>query len=55
MNPQVHDTVVVTLDRTVEAPGVARRRIGELAGVLGQQRGADAVLLVSELVTNAVK
>jgi anti-sigma regulatory factor (Ser/Thr protein kinase) len=55
MDPQLHDTVVVTLDRTVEAPGVARRRIGELAGVLGQQRGADAVLLVSELVTNAVK
>ena len=63
-NAQPHDDAstaetlprtVVTLDRTVEAPGVARRHVRRVATALGDERGEDAVLLVSELVTNAVK
>ena len=43
----------LTLDRTVDAPRVARERMREVAH--GMDRADDAVLLVSELVTNAVK
>ena len=43
------------LDRTVDAPRVARHHARKLALSLGDERTDDAVLLVSELVTNAVK
>jgi anti-sigma regulatory factor (Ser/Thr protein kinase) len=46
---------VLTLHRTVGAPREARERVREYAAQLGAQRTDDAVLLVSELVTNAVK
>jgi anti-sigma regulatory factor (Ser/Thr protein kinase) len=46
---------VLTLQRTVGAPREARERIRRHAATLGAQRTEDAVLLVSELVTNAVK
>jgi anti-sigma regulatory factor (Ser/Thr protein kinase) len=46
---------VLTLRRTVGAPGEARERIRRQAATLGQHRTEDAELLVSELVTNAVK
>ena len=46
---------VLTLQRTVRAPREARDRIRALEPRLGPQRTDDAVLLVSELVTNAVK
>jgi len=42
---------VLTLDRTPDAPMLARRYVREL----DPQRIDDATLLVSELVTNAVK
>ncbi len=45
----------LSLQRTVAAPRDARARIRELEPRLGPDRTEDAVLLVSELVTNAVK
>jgi anti-sigma regulatory factor (Ser/Thr protein kinase) len=42
---------VLTLDRTVDAPRAARDHVR----ALGIERTEDATLLVSELVTNAVK
>jgi anti-sigma regulatory factor (Ser/Thr protein kinase) len=46
---------VIMLDRTVDAPRFARHHTRAVADALGDERGEDAVLLVSELVTNAVK
>ena len=46
---------VLTLHRRAGAPREARARMRELEGRLGPERREDAVLLVSELVTNAVK
>jgi anti-sigma regulatory factor (Ser/Thr protein kinase) len=46
---------VLSLQRTVRAPGEARQRVRDFADRLGVDRTEDAVLLVSELVTNAVK
>ena len=46
---------VLTLRRTVGAPREARERIRRQTATLGPERTEDAVLLVSELVTNAVK
>jgi anti-sigma regulatory factor (Ser/Thr protein kinase) len=46
---------VLTLDRTTTAPEQARRHVRALALDLGLARTEDATLLVSELVTNAVK
>ena len=46
---------VLSLQRTVVAPRDARARIRALEPRLGPDRTDDAVLLVSELVTNAVK
>ena len=43
----------LTLERTVDAPRAAREHMREIAR--GLDRAEDAVLLVSELVTNAVK
>ena len=43
------------LDRTVDAPRRARARVRDLEPVLGPERTEDATLLISELVTNAVK
>ena len=45
------------LDRTVDAPRAARERVraAASAAALDRTRADDAVLLVSELVTNAVK
>jgi anti-sigma regulatory factor (Ser/Thr protein kinase) len=45
---------VLTLDRTMDAPRQARDRVRQLPH-LGADHVEDAVLLVSELVTNAVK
>src|SRR5262245_33805000 len=46
---------VLTLERTVAAPRAARERVRQFAARLGATRTEDAELLVSELVTNAVK
>jgi anti-sigma regulatory factor (Ser/Thr protein kinase) len=46
---------VLSLQRTVRAPRDARDRVREFADRLGPERTEDAVLLISELVTNAVK
>ena len=46
---------VLTLDRTTDAPREARGRVRELRHVIGPDRVDDATLLVSELMTNAVK
>jgi anti-sigma regulatory factor (Ser/Thr protein kinase) len=46
---------VLTVERTVDAPREARSRVRELGHRLGAERTDDAVLLISELVTNAVK
>ena len=46
---------VLSLQRTVRAPREARARMREHEGRLGPDRTEDALLLVSELVTNAVK
>lgn len=46
---------VVTLDRGVGAPREARARVRQFGARLGADRTEDAALLVSELVTNAVK
>lgn len=44
------------LDRGPKAPALARRTVADwLAGVLSPMRVEDAKLLVSELVTNAVR
>jgi anti-sigma regulatory factor (Ser/Thr protein kinase) len=49
------EPIVLSLDRTVDAPRRARNEIRVLAAELGEERTEDAMLLVSELVTNAVK
>jgi anti-sigma regulatory factor (Ser/Thr protein kinase) len=54
-DPAAAFPAVIMLDRTVDAPRVARRHTRGMAEALGDERGEDAVLLVSELVTNAVK
>lgn len=46
---------VLSLQCTVRAPREARERVRELADRLGPGRTEDAVLLISELVTNSVK
>jgi anti-sigma regulatory factor (Ser/Thr protein kinase) len=46
---------VLSLERTSAAPREARARVRDLQAVIDPQRVEDAVLLVSELVTNAVK
>jgi anti-sigma regulatory factor (Ser/Thr protein kinase) len=46
---------VLTLERTVNAPAQARARVRRLGDRLGQDRVEEAALLISELVTNAVK
>jgi anti-sigma regulatory factor (Ser/Thr protein kinase) len=46
---------VLTLDRTTDAPRRARALVRQLAAALGPERTEDATLLISELVTNAVK
>jgi anti-sigma regulatory factor (Ser/Thr protein kinase) len=46
---------VLTLQRLVGAPREARECVRQHASLLGPQRTEDAELLVSELVTNAVK
>ena len=46
---------VLTLQRTTDAPREARGRVRDLSHVIGPDRVEDATLLVSELVTNAVK
>jgi anti-sigma regulatory factor (Ser/Thr protein kinase) len=45
----------LTLERTVDAPGRARACVRQLERRLGPAKTQDAVLLISELVTNAVK
>ncbi len=45
----------LVLDRTTDAPRQARAHVRALGLQLGLQRTDDATLLVSELVTNAVK
>ena len=49
------EPIVLSLDRTVDAPRRARDEIRALTAELGEERSEDAMLLVSELVTNAVK
>ena len=46
---------VLTLDRSVDAPSEARARVRALEPRLGPTQTEHARLLVSELVTNAVK
>jgi anti-sigma regulatory factor (Ser/Thr protein kinase) len=46
---------VLSLQRTTDAPRQARERVRDLQAVIGADRVDDATLLVSELVTNAVK
>jgi serine/threonine-protein kinase RsbW len=46
---------VLTLERSVDAPRAARALVRELGERLGPERTDDATLLISELVTNAVK
>ena len=46
---------VLTLERTVDAPRAARALVRGLHERLGTDRTHDATLLISELVTNAVK
>jgi anti-sigma regulatory factor (Ser/Thr protein kinase) len=46
---------VLTLDRTTDAPRRARGRVRELNDLIGPDRVDDATLLVSELVTNAIR
>jgi len=48
-------TVDVELPRSAAAPASARRALRELAGRVSEGRLRDVVLLVSELVTNAVR
>jgi anti-sigma regulatory factor (Ser/Thr protein kinase) len=46
---------ILSLQRTPAAPREARARVRKLEARLGPDRTEDAALLVSELVTNAVK
>jgi serine/threonine-protein kinase RsbW len=46
---------VIQLARESDAPREARAHVRSVATRLGDERAEDAVLLVSELVTNAVK
>ena len=46
---------VLSLERTTDAPREARARVRNLSHVIGPDRVDDAMLLASELVTNAVK
>jgi anti-sigma regulatory factor (Ser/Thr protein kinase) len=46
---------VLSLERTSDAPREARGRVRHLQHLIGPDRIDDATLLVSELVTNAVK
>jgi anti-sigma regulatory factor (Ser/Thr protein kinase) len=46
---------ILSLERTSDAPREARGRVRDLSHHLDSDRVEDAVLLVSELVTNAVK
>ena len=46
---------VLSLERTTDAPREARARVRNLSHTIGADRVDDAMLLVSELVTNAVK
>jgi anti-sigma regulatory factor (Ser/Thr protein kinase) len=46
---------VLTLERTLDAPAAARAIVRDLEPLLGRASADDATLLVSELVTNAVK
>ncbi len=48
-------SLTLALERDVEAPARARTMIRGLKPLLGEERTEDATLLVSELVTNAVK
>lgn len=48
-------SVKLTLERDQKAPARARTMIRGLGPLLGEERAEDATLLVSELVTNAVK
>jgi anti-sigma regulatory factor (Ser/Thr protein kinase) len=49
------EPIVLSFDRTVDAPGRARKMVRELTATLGEERTEDATLLLSEVVTNAVK
>jgi len=46
---------VISLERTTDAPREARRRVREICSNFAPDKVENAVLLVSELVTNAVK
>ena len=46
---------VLSLERTTDAPRQARHQVRSLGDMIGHDRLEDATLLVSELVTNAVK
>jgi anti-sigma regulatory factor (Ser/Thr protein kinase) len=46
---------ILTLERTSDAPRQARESVRNLSAFIGADRVDDATLLVSELVTNAVK
>ena len=48
-------SLTLTLERDRDAPARARTMIRGLRTLLGAERTEDATLLVSELVTNAVK
>ena len=48
-------SLTLELERDVDAPARARNVIRGLRPLLGEERTEDATLLVSELVTNAVK
>ena len=48
-------SITLELDRDQHAPGRARTMVRGLRLLLGDERTEDATLLVSELVTNAVR
>ena len=48
-------SLTLELERDVDAPARARTMVRGLRPLLGAERAEDATLLVSELVTNAVK
>ena len=48
-------SLTLALEREIDAPARARTMIRGLKPLLGAERTEDATLLVSELVTNAVK
>ena len=48
-------SLTLELERDVDAPARARNMMRGLRPLLGEERTEDATLLVSELVTNAVK